>query len=555
MTETRQDTSAASEALERLRATQPSTPAPAAPDNTAGGTTSPTPAPTRPAATDPAAGSGVTEPRPSTKLPPKPLRSPEGALDDHAAPSRHFAAPGRRGGAEDEKATTRLNTWLDGLESPDWRELGAKAKTTTLETVATQRAKARQRAEAREVARAEKAKLRAEREAVERAEAEAAAERQAAADEAARKAAEEEAARQAAEDEAARKIAEEEAARQAAEEAAARAATSSADLELLVESARDAIVDAAAHPIPRTAEEVRNTSSFWVEDEGPVYVPPYNLPSRDPNPEESRDDLVRRVVVSVVAALSLALGFLGLGWFGGATAHSDADSPFRPRTALLVPGIDSFMIWGVLFVWIALYAIYQWHPSQRSSYRQREIGYLTAGAGLLGALWLLAARASLVFPSVILALALTAVLVYAVRRMNQRTARSSMERVFVDGPAALYMGWALVLLPATLSIALTRSGFSLLLPASWWGVLVMVGATWAAVSMSMSERGRIVLALGYAWGLFWIMLDRLIGPLFSTPVAIICGLCAFIVLLATENRRYQIGHAERRAERGQRTEF
>ncbi|WP_417234904.1 hypothetical protein [Arthrobacter sp.] len=522
MTETRQDTSAASAALERLRASQPSSPVPASegPDSGA-----------------PASGSGSAAARPAVKLPPKPLRDPEGVPEDPAAPSRHFAAPGTRGGADDENATTRLNTWLDGLESPDWRELGTKAKTTTAQAIATQRANARKRAAAREQARAEKAKERAEREAAERAEAEAAAERQRAADEAARLATEKAAAQQ------------------AAEEAAARAATSSEDLESLVESAREAIVDAAAHPIPRTAEELRNTSSFWVDDEGPIYVPPYNLPSRDPDPEETQADLVRRIIVSVAAALSLALGFLGLGWFGGATAHSADDSPFRPRTALLAPGIDSFMIWGVLFIWIVLYAIYQWHPSQRSSYRQREIGYLTAGAGLLGALWLLCARASLVFLSVVIALALTTVLVYAVRRMNQRTARSTMERVFVDGPGALYMGWALVLLPATLSIALTRTGFSLLLPASWWGVLVIVGATWAAVTMSMSERGRIVLALGFAWGLFWIMLDRLIGPLFSTPVAIICGLCAFIVLLATENRRYQIGHAERRAARGQRTEF
>ncbi|WP_417219559.1 hypothetical protein [Arthrobacter sp.] len=546
MTETRQDTSAASAALERLRASQPSSPVPASegPDSEgpiSGTTASPAPA----------SGSGSAAARPAVKLPPKPLRDPEGVPEDPAAPSRHFAAPGTRGGADDENATTRLNTWLDGLESPDWRELGTKAKTTTAQAIATQRANARKRAAAREQARAEKAKQRAEREAAERAEAEAAAEREAAERAEAEAAAE----RQRAADEAARVATEKAAAQQAAEEAAARAATSSEDLESLVESAREAIVDAAAHPIPRTAEELRNTSSFWVDDEGPIYVPPYNLPSRDPDPEETQADLVRRIIVSVAAALSLALGFLGLGWFGGATAHSADDSPFRPRTALLAPGIDSFMIWGVLFIWIVLYAIYQWHPSQRSSYRQREIGYLTAGAGLLGALWLLCARASLVFLSVVIALALTTVLVYAVRRMNQRTARSTMERVFVDGPGALYMGWALVLLPATLSIALTRTGFSLLLPASWWGLLVIVGATWAAVTMSMSERGRIVLALGFAWGLFWIMLDRLIGPLFSTPVAIICGLCAFIVLLATENRRYQIGHAERRAARGQRTEF
>lgn len=521
MTETRQETSAASEALERLRAHQP----PASPRVAASEPSSP-----RTPQND--ADSSTTY---STTLPPKPTRNQDGVLDETDAPSRHMAAQGTRGRLPDENVKTRMNTWLDGINSPDWQELASKAKTGTARAVASQRAASRRRAEARAKAREEKARQRAEREAAELAEAEASAERKRAAEEAARLAAEAEAAQQ------------------AAEEAAARAAASSNDLESLVENAREAIVDAA--DVPRTAEQLRNTSPFWVDDEGPIYVPPYNLPSSDPDPPEQRSDLIRRIVVSVVAVASLLLGFIGLGWFGGGTAHSAADSAYTPETALLSPDINSFMIWGVLFIWIVLYAIFQWHPSQRSSYRQRDIGYLTAGAGLLGALWLLSARSSLVFLSVVVALALTTVLVYAVRRMNQRTARSNVERVFVDGPAALFLGWMLVLLPANLSIGLTRAGFTLLLPASLWAVLVIIGCTWVAASFSMSERGRIVLALGYAWGLFWVMLDRLISPLSSAPVAIVCGLCAFIVVLATENRRYQIGHAERRAARGQRTEF
>ncbi|MGO2003874.1 hypothetical protein [Arthrobacter rhombi] len=521
MTETRQETSAASEALERLRAHQP--PATPRPETSA-------PADPPSAAHDDASSTAY-----STTLPPKPTRHPEGFLDAADAPSRHMATDGARGRLPDENAKTRLNTWLDGIDSPDWQELARKTKTGTARTIASQREASRRRAEARVKAREEKSRQRAEREAAEAAEAEASAERQRAADEAARLAAEAEAAQR------------------AAEEAAARATASSNDLESLVENAREAIVDAAE--VPRTAEQLRNTSPFWVDDEGPIYVPPYNLPSSDPDPPEHRSDLMRRIIVSVVAAASLFLGFMGLGWFGGSTAHSAAHSAYGPENALLAPNSNSFMIWGILFIWIALYAIFQWHPSQRSSYRQREIGYLTAGAGLLGALWLLCARSSLVFLSVVVALALTAVLVYAVRRMNQRTARSNMERVFVDGPAALFLGWMLVLLPATLSIALTRAGFTLLLPASLWAVLAIVGCTWAAASFSMSERGRIVVALGFAWGLFWVMLDRLITLQSSAPVAIVCGLCAFIVLLATENRRYQIGHAERRAARGQRTEF
>jgi hypothetical protein len=41
----------------------------------------------------------------------------------------------------------------------------------------------------------------------------------------------------------------------------------------------------------------------------------------------------------------------------------------------------------------------------------------------------------------------------------------------------------------------------------------------------------------------------------SIWVAILAGMAGFVVLLATENRRYQIHHAEHRAARGKPTDF
>ena len=70
-----------------------------------------------------------------------------------------------------------------------------------------------------------------------------------------------------------------------------------------------------------------------------------------------------------------------------------------------------------------------------------------------------------------------------------------------------------------------------------------------------TERGRIVLASGFAWGMFWLLVPRLLGPDHSVWVAVLAGMAGFVVLVATENRRYQINHAEHRAARGKRTEF
>ena len=87
----------------------------------------------------------------------------------------------------------------------------------------------------------------------------------------------------------------------------------------------------------------------------------------------------------MAAGVALLLGFLCLGVFGGETAHSTPGSPFHPDFSLLSMDVDSFAVWGIILIGLAVSAVYSWHPSQRSSRRQRSLGYPTAGASLLGA--------------------------------------------------------------------------------------------------------------------------------------------------------------------------
>ena len=63
------------------------------------------------------------------------------------------------------------------------------------------------------------------------------------------------------------------------------------------------------------------------------------------------------------------------------------------------------------------------------------------------------------------------------------------------------------------------------------------------------------MASGFAWGMFWLLMPRLLGPDQSIWVAVLAAMTGFVVLVATENRRYQITHAEHRAARGKPTEF
>ena len=143
----------------------------------------------------------------------------------------------------------------------------------------------------------------------------------------------------------------------------------------------------------------------------------------------------------------------------------------------------------------------------------------------------------------------------AIRELNRRTARYNTERLCTDAPIGCFAGWFIALTATSLAVMLTSWGWDLWISDIIWALLAIAIITWLAALLCMTERGRVSVALGVGAGLVGIMIARLFGEHNSVWVALVAGSCAFILLLVTENRRYRIKHAERRAERGLATEF
>ncbi|WP_258933585.1 hypothetical protein [Nesterenkonia pannonica] len=118
-----------------------------------------------------------------------------------------------------------------------------------------------------------------------------------------------------------------------------------------------------------------------------TYIPPYNLPSRDPDPEPERWDLYRRIAVSLgaLSAIFSTLWMFGVftpassGILGGQLRQTWLDGDF----ALLSPERSWYWIWPVITVGLIAHAIFQWQASQESTPRQRHSGWLVAYAGVL----------------------------------------------------------------------------------------------------------------------------------------------------------------------------
>ncbi|GAA4763253.1 hypothetical protein [Citricoccus nitrophenolicus] len=286
------------------------------------------------------------------------------------------------------------------------------------------------------------------------------------------------------------------------------------------------------------------------------YIPPYNLPSLEPDPAPAFPDLARRMTVTVAYAVFVLGGVFGLGLLGedatGPWLHELHEGRFRGGFSMLSMAPWHQFAWPLLWLAMGIYTVHQWLPSQAAADRQRATGWRMSGAMVLAVTWFAIARTGVLLGvELFVWLALGYLLVDCVHQLNLYTARSRAERAVTDGTIGLFTGWALIFAATNASIWLQSLGINLLwIPGSVWAVLTLVVVIWGAAFMAMTERGRITIALGLSWGLAAILVPRLVGSMTSVWVAIVAAMGLFVVLLATENRRYRINHAEHRAALG-----
>lgn len=293
-----------------------------------------------------------------------------------------------------------------------------------------------------------------------------------------------------------------------------------------------------------------------------TYIPPYNLPSRDADPEPTQWDLARRIFVTAGALASAVSVAWMFGWFSsseespailtqGGLQEAYADGWFSGEQALLSPDHNWYWIWPLVAIGLVIHALYQWRPSQQSTPRQQRTGWFVGAASSLMLVVTAALYAGNFTLTALSSAAITIALTLTVRQFNLYTARSDTERQFTDDVVGLFYGFSLVQMMSALSVWLTQRGWDIPgIPTLFWALAGLVLAIWVAAFYSMTERGRITIALGLAWGLFWLVFPRILGEVTSVWIALGAALGAFIVILCTQSRRYRINHAERRAAMG-----
>ena len=234
-------------------------------------------------------------------------------------------------------------------------------------------------------------------------------------------------------------------------------------------------------------------------------------------------DLVRQIVAVIATLITLVINALANALpINGQTTGEISDG----FEVFFVPAGYVFSIWGVIYLGLIAFTIYQALPAQRENPALRRIGYLYAFGGLMNSIWILLWHYN-VFPAtlvVMLAILGSLIAIYLLLGIG-RAPVSRAVKWLVHIPFSIYLGWITV---ATIANAtdlldyINWNGFGI--TAQVWAIIMLLAATAITAAVLLTRRD-----FAYALVIIWAVVGIAVKQQEAPSVALVAHLMAVVV--------------------------
>jgi hypothetical protein len=238
-----------------------------------------------------------------------------------------------------------------------------------------------------------------------------------------------------------------------------------------------------------------------------------------------KKDIIRQILVVVTFIFTItANGLANALPLNGQSTGEISDS-FQ---VVFVPAGYVFSIWGVIYLLLAGFTVYQALPAQRENDTLRRIGFLVALSNVLNGAWIFFWHYNLYVWTMVIMLGLLATLIAIYLRLGIGYQKfTTAEKWLVSIPFSVYLGWITVATIANATALLKYSGWSGWgLDGQTWTILLL--AAGVAISIAMSLRHRDI---GYALVLVWAFAGIAVKWLGTYPVVVFSAFLAVGLVL------------------------
>lgn len=202
----------------------------------------------------------------------------------------------------------------------------------------------------------------------------------------------------------------------------------------------------------------------------------------------------------------------------------------------ITPANYAFAIWGLIYLGLIAYGIYQLRPTERGNPTLRRVDSLLIIACIAQIAWVYLFTVSLFWLSVVAMLAILLPLIGAYLQLGIGKRVSREQKWLVHVPFSIYLGWISVATIVNVASALYISGWNGwgISAAGWTVIMLIVGGIIAAIVAT--QRTDIAFTLVFIWAYVAIAIRQLDNPAIWIT-AVVAAIVLALLLVFSRMRR------------------
>ena len=196
---------------------------------------------------------------------------------------------------------------------------------------------------------------------------------------------------------------------------------------------------------------------------------------------------------------------------------------------LFTPAGYVFSIWGVIYLLLLIFVLYQILPRKLETEFLSKISFLFVLSCIANVVWIFLWHYDQIVLSIVPMLVLLASLIAVYLRLQiGKSVVSLKERLAVHLPFSVYLGWITVATIADVAAALTAVNWDGLgISKVTWTVLVIIVALIITVGVVYTRRD-----VGYSLVIIWALGGIIVKQMENQSIVLTCGIGAIIVVIA-----------------------
>ncbi|MEB3232801.1 MAG: TspO/MBR family protein, partial [Leptolyngbyaceae bacterium] len=219
---------------------------------------------------------------------------------------------------------------------------------------------------------------------------------------------------------------------------------------------------------------------------------------------------------------------------GGQNVGEIANTIFQE--VQIIPANYAFIIWGLIYLGLMAYGVYQIQPSQRQDHRIRQTSRHLITACIIQIGWIYLFTLKYFWFSVVAMLGILAALIFAYQSLGiGRVAATRRRRWLAQIPFSIYLAWISVATVVNVASALFYTGLQPSSP-TWTVIMLLVGGALAGGMMWRYQDTAFALVFVWAYGAIAISQQANL-TIVITALSVAIGLIFYVVFSTVTRTR------------------